>query len=64
MDRESYSCLCPCPGRREDYCVGNLPPADLIKLKWLILGLKFLHWNLYPTPYKKVLCNRKYPDLL
>lgn len=44
----------PCPGRKEITC-GYLPPAELIKLKWPILGLKFLHWNLHPTSTKRAL---------
>lgn len=34
---------------------GYLPPAEVRKLKWLILGLKFLHQNLHPTSTKRAL---------
>lgn len=45
----------PCPGRKEKITCGDLPPAEPRKLKWLILGLKFLHWNLHPTSTKHAL---------
>lgn len=45
----------PCPGRKEEITWGYLPPAELRKLKWLILGLKFLHRNLHPTSTKRAL---------